>query len=252
MKSIRFILPLVLFLIFNSGVTLAQSQGDQQPAAEEAASPAALDLADVVPLATKLTGRLADLKKRIQDGLDIAAVEKQYDGIEARLHVLAGQIEGLSQSQKYKYNQLVERKGALKQENELYEVISLPIQQTVRRLEDWRKEWMAERMRWDGWQASLQQEGDFERLQTTFEKADDTIETALELVLSRLAAVLALQERGGGIQDDISAMDVELTAMIEDERRSALLDESPPMFSLSFFLAIQKRRNMVCGKANPR
>jgi len=235
MKSIRFILPLVLFLIFNSVVTLAQSQGDQNPATEEAANPAAMDLADIVPLATKLTGRLADLKKRLRDRLDIAAVEKQYDGIEARLKVLAGQLEELSQSQKYKYNQLVECKGALKQENELYEVISLPIQQTVRRLEDWRKEWMAEQMRWDGWQASLQQEGDFERLQTTFEKADDTIETALELVLSRLAAVLALQERGGGIQDDISAMDVELTAMIEDERRSALLDESPPMLSPHFF-----------------
>ena len=113
--------------------------------------------------------------------------------------------------------------------------ISLPIRRAIRQLEDMRKAWMAERMRWDGWQASLQQEGDFEQLQTTFEKADDTIETALEMVLSRLAAVLVLQERGGGIQNDISAMDVELTAMIEDERRSALLDESPPMLSLHFF-----------------
>ena len=214
---------------------MAQSQGDNQPDAEQTVSPAALDLADIVPLATKLTGRLADLKKRLRDGLNIAAVEKQYDGIESRLHGLAGQMEGLRQSQKYKYNQLVEQKGAIKQENELYEIASLPIRRAIRQLEDWRKAWTAEQMRWDGWEASLQQEGDFEQLQTTFEKADGTIETALELVLSRLAAVLVLQERGGGIQNNISAMDVELTAMIEDERRSALLDESPPMLSLHFF-----------------
>ena len=82
MKRIRFTLPLVMLLIFSFGLALAQSQGEHQPAEEQAASPAALDLADIVPLATKLTGRLAELKKRIRDGLDIAAVEKQYDGIE--------------------------------------------------------------------------------------------------------------------------------------------------------------------------
>ena len=122
MKIIRFLFPLVMMLIFSFGLAMAQSQEDHQPAAEQTASPAVMDLADIVPLATKLTGRLADLKKQIRDGLDIAAVEKQYDGIEARLHDLDGQIEGLRQSQKYKYNQLVEQKGAIKQENELYEI----------------------------------------------------------------------------------------------------------------------------------
>ena len=88
MKKIRFLFPLIMLLIFSFGLAMAQSQEDHQPAAEQTASPAALDLADVVPMATKLTGRLADLENRIRDGLDIAAVEKQYDGIEARLQEL--------------------------------------------------------------------------------------------------------------------------------------------------------------------
>lgn len=234
MQRRRFVWPLVVLLIVSLGSALAQSQGDKQPEAEQPVSTAALDLADVVPLATKLTRRLADLKKRLRDGLKIAAVQKQYDGIESRLHGLAGKLEGLRQSQKYKYNQLVEQKGAIKQENELYEIASLPIRRAIRQLEDWRKAWTAEQIRWNQWESSVQKEGDFEHLRTTFEKADGAIETALELILSRLTAVLGLQERGGNIQDKISAMDVELTAMIEDERRSTLLDESPPMLSPHF------------------
>ncbi len=81
-------------------------QGDQQPAAEQTPSPAALDLADIVPLAAKLNGRLAELKNRIQGGLDTAAVEKQYLDIEDRLQAIDGQLEQLGDSPYYKYKKL--------------------------------------------------------------------------------------------------------------------------------------------------
>ena len=143
-------------------------------------------------------------------------------------------MEAVRQSQKYKYNQLVELKGALKQESKSYEVISRPIRQAIRELENWRKVWLSDQKRWDEWQSSLQKEGDFEQLRTTVEKANGTITTALERVLSRLGAVLALQERGGGLQNQINTMDVELSRLIVNERRSTLLDESPPMLSAQF------------------
>jgi len=76
MKKIRILFPLTMLLIFSFGLALAQPQGGQQPTAEQAASPAAPDLADIVPLAARLTGRLAELKKTIQTGLDAAAVEQ--------------------------------------------------------------------------------------------------------------------------------------------------------------------------------
>ena len=239
MKSIRFILPLVLFLIFNSEVTLAQSQGDQQSAAEEAASPAALDLADIVPLATELTGRLAELKKKLQGGLNIETVEKQYDGSKDRLQELAGQLEQLRQSQKYKYNRLVEVKGAIDQESKSSDVIGQPIKEAIRELENWRKVWLSDKKRWDEWQSSQQKEGDFEQLRTAVEKANKTITTALEQIHSRMGAVLALQERGGSLQDQISTLDVELSALIVNEKRSTLFDESPPMLSAQFFASFK-------------
>ncbi len=186
-------------------------------------------------MAATLTGRLADLENRIRGGLNITAVEKQYDGIEARLQELVIQLEGLRQSQKYKYNQLVEVKGAINQESKSYEVISRTIRQAIRELDNWRKVWLSDKKRWDEWQSSQQKDGDLEQLRTTVEKVNKTIAAAREQILSRMGAVLALQQRGGAIQDEISAVDVELTAMIEDERRSTLLDESPPMLSAQFF-----------------
>ena len=239
MKKIRILFPLTMLLIFSFGLAMAQSREDHQSAAEQAANPAALDLADVVPRAAALTGRLADLENRIRGGLDIASVEKQYDGIEARLQELVGQLEAVRQSQKYKYNQLVELKGAIHQESESYEVISRPIRQAIRELENWRTVWLSDQKRWDEWQSSLQKEGDFEQLRTTVEKANGTITTALERVLSRLGAVLALQERGGRLQDQINTLDVELSRLIVNERRSTLLDESPPMLSAQFLSAFK-------------
>ena len=133
----------------------------------------------------------------------------------------------------------MELRRIIKQDNELYETISLPITQTIRRLETWRKAWLVEQKRWKEWQSVLNEEGEFERLKATSEKANDTIETALELVLSRLEGVLALQERAGTIQDEINALDVELITLIENERRSDLLDESSPMFSSQFFASFK-------------
>ena len=63
MNKTRFTLSLTILLIFSFGLAMVQPQGEHQPAAEQTPSPAALDLADIVPLAAKLTSRLAGLKK---------------------------------------------------------------------------------------------------------------------------------------------------------------------------------------------
>lgn len=232
-------LILTVFLIPKYGLAHEPSSGGLRTGPVQEASVAYPDLAIIIPLAAELTGRLADQKKRIIDGLNIAAVETQYSGIETGLQTVGGQLERLKESQALKYYKLVELRRIIKQDNELYETISLPITQTIRRLETWRKAWLVEQKRWKEWQSVLNEEGEFERLKATSEKANDTIETALELVLSRLEGVLALQERAGTIQDEINALDVELITLIENERRSDLLDESSPMFSSQFFASFK-------------
>jgi hypothetical protein len=117
----------------------------------------------------------------------------------------------------------------------LYQVISLPVRQEIRRLEGWRKSWQAERRKVACLASFLAGRRGSRSSTDTFSKVNDDIERALERVLSRLTAVLAVHERGGDIQDDINALNVELTALIDDERRSTLLDKSPPILSVAFF-----------------
>ncbi len=117
----------------------------------------------------------------------------------------------------------------------LFEGISKPLSAAIRQLGAWRKEWLADKKHWNEWQSSLLKEGELDPLKSTFEKAKDTIDTALNLVNLQLEAMLRAQEKAGHIQERISALGVELNALIEDEQRSTLLDESAPMFSSHFF-----------------
>ena len=235
MKKNLILFPLTMLLIFSFGLAMAQPKENPQPAVEREISATVPDLADIVPLATKVSGRLKDLERRLKSGLDLSAIDKQYGGIEERLVALIQKLDRLNQSQEYTYNQLVRLKNKIDDENELYQLISSPIRQEIQRLEGWRKSWQAEREKWHAWQASLNVEGEVDRLQITFSKVNDAIERANERVLSRLTAVLVVHERGGNIQEDINALDIELTALIEDERRSTLLDESLPILSVAFF-----------------
>jgi len=235
MKTTGLILSLVVMLAVGAQSALAQPKDNPQPAVERETSAAVPDLADIVSLAGKVNGRLNDLERQMKRGLDLSGSDKQYRGIEERLGALILNLDRLNQSQEYTYNQLVDLREKINGENELYQVISLPVRQEIRRLEGWRKSWQAEREKWHAWRASLQAEGEADRLQVTFSKVNDDIERALERVLSRLTAVLAVHERGGDVQDDINALNVELTTLIDDERRSTLLDKSPPILSVAFF-----------------
>ena len=58
-------------------LTAQESPGTQPPAAATEQPPAVPELADLIPLATALSGRLASLKKFITGGVDLSRVEQQ-------------------------------------------------------------------------------------------------------------------------------------------------------------------------------
>jgi small-conductance mechanosensitive channel len=234
-KILGVLLPMAVILISSHVPAQEPSQGDQTSGAKEELTAAAPDLADIVPLAAKLSGRLVDLENKVESGLDVSAVEKEYAGIEAKLKGLAGQLQQLKDSKDYQYTELVELRGAIEKENELFEKISKPLSEAIRQLGTWRKEWLAEKKRWNEWQSSLLEEGVLDPIKSTFAKANDTIETALNLVLPQLKAMLAVQEKAGNTQAKIEALAAELDALILVGRRGILIDASPPMLSSRYF-----------------
>ena len=58
-------------------------------------------------------------------------------------------------------------------------------------------------------------------------------------MLSRLEALLTVQERGGTLQEELNALSVKQNMLIEAEQRSSLIGESPPMLSPQFFSAFK-------------
>ena len=234
-KLIGTLLTIAIVLMPGLGLTQEQTQADQALAAKQELRATAPDLADIVPLAAKLTTRLAELENKIKAAPNISAFEKKYDGIETDLNDLDGQLERLKRTKGFKYNKLVEIRQAIDNENDVYEVVNTPLNKSIRQLGEWRSQWLAEKKKWNEWQSSLQKDGEFDQLESTFIKANDTIDLAIDLVLSRLEAMLMVQERAGSLQERLSALSVELDALIQDERRRTLLDDASPLLSARFF-----------------
>ena len=228
------LLPMAVLLVSNQGLAQEQSQTDQILGSEKELSLPVPNLADIVPLAVELTGRLASLEKKVKDVPDISEVEKQFAGIEANLKRPADQLQRVKESKEYRYHKLVELKETIEREYNVFAKTSRPLSQALRQLETYRKEWLAEKNRWNEWLSSRVKEDEQEQLQSTFSKVNDTIQTALDLILSQLEALLMVQEKAGNINAKIKALTAELEGMIVEERRGALLIASPPMLSFKY------------------
>ena len=218
-----------------------QSQGNQTSSAEQELPPITPDLADIIPSAAELNGRLAALENSIKGGLDVSAVEKKHAVIESNLKGSVGQLKRLKDSKDNKYSKLLDLRETIKQEKKLYEDIGKPVSQAIRQLGAWRKEWLAEKKSWSQWQSSLLKEGELDQLKSTFERANDTIDTALNLIRPQLEVMLTVQEKASKIHTNINALETEAEGLIVNERRGVLLDTSPPMFSSRYFSQFSSR-----------
>ena len=134
----------------------------------------------------KLAGRVKDLEKQLQTGLDGELLEKSYVELESALAELEDKLETLNQTEQYKYNKLVDLRELLKKKSDAIELVNKPLSQAIRNLGALRQEWQAEEVRWNEWQAAFLKEGEFEQLRSIFERASESINTALDLILSRL------------------------------------------------------------------
>ena len=234
-KILCVVLLMAVLLISNHVLAQEQSQGDQPSDAKQEVPPAVPDLADIIPLATELSHRLLVLENKVTGVLDVSAFGREYAKIEADLKGPAGQLQRLKDSKDYRFHKLAELREQIEQKAELFEEISKPLNQAIRQLGTWRKGWRAEKKRWNELQSSLLKEGELDQLKSTFAKAHDTIDTALNLILPKLEVILSVQEKGGTIQAKTNALAVEVDSLILVGRRSVLLDVSPPMFSSRYF-----------------
>ena len=230
-KILRSVLPIVVLLISSHVFAQDQSKGDQTTGANQDVAVSVPDLADIIPKAAKLSGELAILENRVRDVLDVSKFEKKYARIEENLKGPAAQLQQIKDSKHTRLKKLVELRKVIGRENELFDEISRPLSEAIRQFAAWRNDWQAQKQRWNEWQPILLEDGELAPLKSTFEEAKDTIDKALEIILSQLNSMLAAQARAGNIQAKIIALITEFDSLILDARFGVRAHISPPMFS---------------------
>jgi ribonuclease HII len=234
-KILGAVLPMAVILISSHALPHEQSQVAQTTTAKSEAPAPALDLAEIIPLAATLSSRLTALEKKVAGLVDISEVKSKFADIEANLMDPAVQLQGLKDSKDYRFKKLVALREAIEQENELFKKIDEPLKKAIRQLGAWRTEWLAEKKRWNQLRSSLHEEGAIDQFDLTFAKANETIDKALNLILSQLMAVLTVQAKASNIQTKINALVAEISGLVLAKRRGVMIDASPPMFSARYF-----------------
>lgn len=203
--------------------------------AEEETSAAIPDLGELIPLAAELSGRLAVLEEKIRNWPDLSAVEEDFSGIAANLEDYSAQLQRLKASGDYRYGQLVLLTEALESEGTSLEKVSQPLNKGIRQLGALRKNWLAERERWNAWESSLLKDEPLDEVKLAFAKAQKTIDAALNLIQRQLKPLLALQSKAANVQTRIRSLAAEVDGIILAQRGGVLYDSSPPMLSYRYF-----------------
>jgi small-conductance mechanosensitive channel len=234
----------LLTLVLAPGRLVAQS-----PAAAPAPPPRVPELAEIIPLATAVSGRLASLERASADGAELSRVEKQLAAISTRVDQYARQFLALQTATDSRAGRLLQLKTEMKRAGDSLAEISTFVTDKVRTLGNLRNEWLAEQQRWNAWQAALLHNEPLEHITTTVTKTQATIETAFGLLRQQLSPLLAFQEQAGTLQTRINTLTAEVEGLIALSQGGTLADASAAMFSAQYFsrLAAALRMGVHAG-----
>src|SRR5215813_10853594 len=220
----------LLTLLLAPGSLAAQS-----PAVATAQPPRVPELADLIPLATAVSGRLTSLERAMADGVDLSRIEKQLAEISALMDEYAGQFLALQTATGPRAGRLPQLKVEIKSAGDALVGVSKFVTEKVRTFGNLRKEWLAEQQRWNAWQAALSQDEPLEKITTTVAKTQGAIDTALGLLRQQLGPLLAIQEQAGTLQTRINTLTAKVEGLLSLSQGGILADASPAMFSAQYF-----------------
>ncbi len=222
-----------LIIILLSGFVMANEPPKKNPVlpAGNSSVEQEPDIANIIPLSGNLSGRLTILKKQISTLPETSVTEIKYDEIDPELKKLSGQLEGIKESTENRFSKLETLKDQIKHQDEIFTIFSVPLNQAISQVSIWKKEWVKEKNQWQYWQTALETEDAPEQLKSAFKKTNATIDTALNLIRSKMDKMMSLQEKASAIQQQF----IEINSVIDALMRGALINASPPMFSSQYF-----------------
>ena len=149
--------------------------------------PTVPELAELIPLATAVSGRLASLERAMADGVDISRVRgNNMRDIGAHVDEYAEQFLALQPATGPQAGRLPQLEAAIKRAGDALAGVSKFVKEKVRTLGNLRKAWLAEQQQWNAWQAALLQDEPLENITTTVTRTQGAIDTALGLLRQQL------------------------------------------------------------------
>lgn len=231
----------VLIIISITVFILAGSPAAQESKALEsdndkvADSPALPNIADLIPLASELSGRLAILEKKMAVDLQVFAVEEEFSKIAANVEDHASKFQRFKALANYRYRHLLELMEALDSEGKSLAAASKPLIHAIRQLGVSRTSWSDERKRWDVWQSFFSKDEPLDEIQAAFTGVQATIDGAQNLITQHLRRLLVVQQKAGIIQSRINVLKVEVEGLIVAKRGYVKVKSTPPLFSKRYF-----------------
>jgi small-conductance mechanosensitive channel len=224
-----------LSLFFLSPPLLAEdSQAGQSPTASTEPPPGAPELADLIPLSTALSDRLATLKRAVADQGDLSGLDSQLKDIATRVDQEAQELETLKESTDSRAGRLPQLAARIGRSVESLDAIAKTVTAQVRTFGNQQKEWLAEQAHWNTWQAALRDGEPLEEVTAAVENAQRTIASALALLRQQLKPLLGLQEHVATLQSRVNTLTAEAQELLSIARNGGGTDMAPPIFSAAY------------------
>jgi len=244
-KNFFWLVLLAALFLMPPGVG-AQKKPEAPPAkqvkkekAPEKKPPEVPKLSELITQSTKLTNRLAVLQTEIAPGLDVNALEKKLEALEARLASYPAEIEQLKASPTLNFSKLAGYRDTLHLNSADLKDITAPLTSAIDKLGATRKQWLAERQRWQEWQSVVLKGEPLDEIKTNFASVQNTIDSALLLINQQLQPLVALLQKSGNIEGTINRLIAELDGLILARRRALVADETVPLFSWTYLAQLK-------------
>jgi small-conductance mechanosensitive channel len=208
---------------------------EQTPSTEQASVAELPDLANIIPLASNLPGRLALLKNRVEGLPDITTIEKNFSEYQERIEAFGSLLDTIKDAEGENLFKLTNLIRKFRDEKTYFEFVNRPLAREIRRVVVWKTEWVEEKNRWNSIKSRLVADRNPEQLKSTLVKAHDSIDTALNIIQVQLETMLQAQANGAEIKAKIDTLEAETLAFISASRADSMLAVSPRMFSPEYF-----------------
>ena len=220
------------FVLSTAGAVFGEERA--APAAGTEAPAQVPSLAEVVYQAGALGQRLNALTRRVETVEGLEKVDARLKEVNARADLFQGRLTAIDADNLQSYQQLAALKGEVRDEADAVQRLVDTLTESVQRVEGWRKNWLAEKERWQTWRASLGADLGLKSVADALDRADSDIGQALDLIGRKLEPMLAVQQRAGETGARIHGLNNRIDTILDRQRGGALRGGTPILFSAGY------------------